>query len=113
MPSVLNPDRHPGVGLRLPAPRQALDRELVVAGPERRGVQRDAQMAVRVLREIVDDFDAALIDAVDRDAELVVGRARHVDYEIRELRLAAADDDRRRGGGALAAREQADRARRG
>src|SRR5215469_10221876 len=75
--SVLDPDRDPGVGLRVPAPRQTLDGELVAARAECGAVEGDAQVAVRILAEIVDDRDATLIDAVDRHAIFLVWRVRH------------------------------------
>ena len=66
-------DRHPGVRLRLEAHGEPLDGEQVIAGAEGRAVDRDPQVAVGVLGQIVDDHDAPLVDAVDRDAEFLIG----------------------------------------
>src|SRR6185437_2664888 len=95
-------------------PVQAFDGELVVAWPERRAVERNPEVAVGVLGELIDDADAALVDAVDGDAKEPGRRARLVDAEIGELRAgAAADDDGGSVGGAIAARQQTNVARAG
>jgi hypothetical protein len=55
--------------LRLAAPVEAFERQLVVARAERGAVESNAQVAVGVLVEVVDDRDTSLVDAIDGDAE--------------------------------------------
>src|ERR1700761_2121857 len=75
----LNANGDPGVGLGIAAPGQTLDGQLVVAGTEGGAVQCNAQMTVGVLGELADDGYASLVDAIDGDAEDLVGRAGLVD----------------------------------
>src|SRR5215469_11634286 len=106
-------NRDPGVRLQVATPVEALDGELVVAGSERRAVERNAHVAVGVLADVVDHPDPPLVDAVDGDAERLVGRTRLVDLQVGELRVGAADGDGRRVGGARAVRQHTDLARTG
>ena len=53
----------------LPLPVQGLDGELVIARTERAAVERNPEVAVGILGDMIDDADAPLIDAVDGDAE--------------------------------------------
>src|SRR5689334_13316085 len=66
--SVRDADGHPRIRLDVTLPRDALERELIIAGAQRRRVERDVEMAVRVLGEIVDDRHTTLVDAVDGHA---------------------------------------------
>src|SRR4029077_14346088 len=75
-------DRDPGVRLGLAAPADPFDGELIVAGTERGAVERNAQVAVGILAQVRDDLDPPLIDAIDRDTERVIRRARLVDLEV-------------------------------
>src|SRR5205823_14537895 len=73
-PSARDPDRDPGVRLRIAAPVAPFDRQLVLAGTQRGAVERNAQMTVGVLRQVRDHAHAALIDAIDGHAERAIRR---------------------------------------
>src|SRR6185312_833135 len=64
---------YPRIRLRLTLPGQAFDGELVIARTECRTVEGNPEIAVGVLGQVIDDADAALVDAVDGDAEEPIG----------------------------------------
>ena len=110
---VLNSDGDPGVRLRISAPRQTFDGELIVARAQGRAVQRNAQVSVRILYQVVQYGHPTLINTVNGDAEGLVSRARLIDLEVDQLRGSSADRNSRSVGSSLVARNQSDHPRGG
>ena len=67
--STREADRRPGLRHRFTAPGQAFHGQLVTARAQRRAVEFEMQVAVRIALHVVQDSHATLIDAIDGDAE--------------------------------------------